>query len=62
MKRAERIFVNGKFITMEREGDVASALAVADGRIIFVGTEKEARSFVDEDTELIDLGGRVACP
>lgn len=59
MKRAEKIFVNGRFLTMEREGELTEAVAVADGRILYVGTEEKAHSFADEDTELIDLGGRV---
>ena len=62
MKRAERIFANGRFLTMEHQGEIAEAVAVADGRILFVGTEEEAHAFADEDTEVIDLGGRVACP
>ncbi len=62
MKHAEKLFINGKFLTMEREGEIAEAVAVANGRILCVGTEKEACLFADEDTEIIDLGGRVACP
>ena len=62
VKRAERIFANGRFLTMEHQGEIAEAVAVADGRILFVGTEEEAHAFADEDTEVIDLGGRVACP
>ncbi len=62
MKRAEKIFVNGRFLTMEQEGETAEAVAVADDRILYVGSEEEAHAFADEDTEIIDLEGRVACP
>jgi len=62
MQRAERIFVNARFLTMEREGELAEALAVANGRILYVGSQKKALEYADEDTEIVDLGGRVACP
>ena len=62
MKRAEKIFLNGRFLTMEQEGEIAEAVAVADDRILYVGSEEEAHAFADEDTEIIDLEGRVACP
>ena len=62
MKRADKIFVNGRFLTMERQGEIAAAVAVADDRILYVGTEEGARIFADEDTQIIDLEGRVACP
>lgn len=62
MQRAEKLFVNGRFLTMENENEIAEAVAVAGGRILFVGSEKEARAFVDEDTQVIDLGGRVVSP
>ncbi len=62
MKRAEKLFINGRFLTMEQREEIAEAVAVADGRILYVGTEEEAHAFADEDTEIIDLEGRVACP
>lgn len=62
MQRADTIFVNGRFLTMENENEIAEAVAVAGGRILFVGSEEDAQAFADEDTRLVDLGGRVACP
>ena len=62
MQRAETIFVNGRVLTMENENEIAEAVAVAGGRILYVGSRKEACAFADEDTRMVDLGGRVACP
>ena len=61
-QRADMILVGGRFLTMEREGEIAEAVVIENGRILYVGNEEKARSFADEDTEVIDLGGRVAAP
>ena len=62
MKTAELILTNGRFLTMERPGETAEAVAIAGGRILFVGTAEEARQYADADTTVIDLEGKVAAP
>ena len=62
IKSADTILINGRFLTMENEGEMAEAVAIENGRIVYVGNEEKARSFADRDTEIIDLGGRVAAP
>ena len=59
---ADTLLKNGRFLTMEKRGEMAKAVAIAGGRILYVGTEEEAGKFVDEETEVIDLQGRVAAP
>ena len=59
-KYADMILTNGRFLTMETEGAMAEAIAFENGRILFVGTDEEARSLADHNTQIIDLQGRVA--
>jgi predicted amidohydrolase YtcJ len=38
------------------------AVAVSDGRIVFVGSSRKARKWAGEKTRVIDLGGRMVMP
>ena len=40
-------------------GSEASALAVRDGKIVYVGADREARSYVGPKTQVISLKGRL---
>ena len=62
MKTAELLLTNGRFLTMEQPGEAAEAVAIAGGRILFVGTAEEARQYADANTTVIDLEGKVAAP
>lgn len=44
------------------EPEFAEALAIQDGRIIYIGSSKKARSYVGPSTRVIDLGGRMVMP
>ena len=59
---AQLLLTNGRFLTMEQPGQTAEAVAIANGRILFVGSSEEARQFADTNTTLIDLQGKVAAP
>ena len=61
-KTADLLLVNGRFLTMEQPGDMAEAVAIEGDRILYVGTEADARAFAAEGTEIVDLEGRVAVP
>lgn len=60
--RIDALFVRGRILTMDPARPQAEALAVADGRIAAVGGSAELLRGRDRDTEVIDLGGRFACP
>ena len=62
MKYADLLLKNGRFITMERPGEIVGAVAIIDDKILFVGSEQDAKQFIDTDTKVIDLGGKVAAP
>ena len=60
--RRATAMVNGTIITVDAKDSVAQALAIRDGRIVFVGTSEGARKYVREKTRVIDLAGRTATP
>ena len=62
MKKADMLLVNGRFLTMEQPAAVAEAVAIANGRILFVGARAQAEAYVGEDTQIVDLEGKVAAP
>ena len=60
---AERIYVGGDILTMDGDSPrYAEAVAVGDGRILFVGGEEQAMRLRSSDTEVVDLQGRALLP
>lgn len=59
--KAEKIYL-GNVITMDEKKPSAEAVAVKDGKILYVGSEKIARSLSDSSTEIIDLKGNTIYP
>lgn len=59
--KADKIFL-GNIITMDERKPYAEAVAVKDGLILYVGSERIARSLVDDRTEVIDLKGNTIYP
>ena len=59
---ADTVLLNGTVITVDPRDSIAEAVAIADGKIVFVGSTAEARSRVGDKTQVIDLAGRTATP
>jgi len=59
---ADMVLTNGTIQTMVSEDDVAEAVAVKDGEIIFVGTSADAEAYIGADTQVIDLEGKYVTP
>ena len=59
---AELVFTGGAVYTLDAARRWASAVAVQDGKIAFVGSDAEARRFVGPRTRVIDLKGRMLLP
>ena len=57
MNTADMILFNGRFITMESECELAEAVAIKDGKILYVGNTEEAMKFSCADTKVFDLHG-----
>src|SRR5439155_830424 len=60
--QAELILVNGKVVTADELNTVAQGIAIKDGRILAVGTNREIRALKAEDTKVVDLNGRTVIP
>lgn len=59
---ADLVFTNAAIYTVDVNRSWASALAVDDGRIVYVGHDAGLDAWVGPDTKLIDLGGRMLMP
>ena len=58
---ADRLLVNARVLTMAG-GRVAEAVAIADGRILAVGSDAEMRALSGPETVVEDLGGATVMP
>lgn len=56
------VLVNGKIVTLDPSASVREGLAVADGKIVALGTSRRMRGLAGRDTRVIDLGGRTVIP
>jgi predicted amidohydrolase YtcJ len=59
---ADTVYLNGRLWTADAVRSWASALAIREGRLVFVGEDEGARIFIGADTEVRDLGGRMVLP
>ncbi|HET7841188.1 MAG TPA: amidohydrolase family protein, partial [Terriglobia bacterium] len=71
MRGADLVLLNGKIWTGEPAAGpgvkappakFAQAVAILDGRIVAVGTNDEIKPYVSSNTQVVDLGGRLAVP
>jgi len=59
---ADMVLRGGIVRTMDTAVPTATALAVRDGRIVFVGDDTGASALVGDDTEVVELDGRLVLP
>jgi predicted amidohydrolase YtcJ len=59
---ADLVYRNGYIYTVDNRDSVHQALAVRDGRIVYVGDNAVAAKFVGRGTTAIDLRGRMLMP
>ena len=59
---ADRVYRNGVIFTADSANTTAQALAIRDGRILFVGSNEAVARFVGPATTKIDLKGRFLMP
>ncbi|MFQ6337134.1 amidohydrolase [Bacillus sp. AF62] len=56
------VFKNGTIYTSNEKQDIVEAVAVKEGKITFVGSNKDVEEFINEDTKVVDLQGRFILP
>jgi predicted amidohydrolase YtcJ len=59
---ADMIIINGRIISMDPAQPHAEALAVAEGRIVAVGTNSEISAYRTSQTRVIDAAGATVTP
>ena len=60
--KADLVLVNARVYTVDDSRPNASAFAVRNGRIVFVGSDREARFLAGPRTRVIDAHGRTVIP
>jgi predicted amidohydrolase YtcJ len=59
---ADFALINGKIVTMDESNPEAEALAVRDDVIVALGRDRQIKAYIDQNTEVIDLEGKLAVP
>jgi predicted amidohydrolase YtcJ len=59
---ADLVVRNAKIYTVDPAHPLAQALAVRDGRVVFVGAAHDAQAWVGPKTRIENLGGRLVLP
>src|SRR4051812_46702783 len=62
VETADVVFENGNVYTVNGRSPRAEAIAVKAGKVIFAGSNKEARAYVGKATRVIDLKGSTVVP
>ena len=62
MAAADLVLFNGQVYTAEAGQPRAQAVAVEDGKILRVGSDREVLALADDATQRVDLGGKVLMP
>jgi predicted amidohydrolase YtcJ len=59
---ADVVLTDGKIYTVDATHSIASALAVQNGKIVFVGSTADAKRWIGPSTHVEPLGGRLVLP
>lgn len=59
---ADTVMTNGYVYTVDETHSVAEAIAIDQGRIVFVGNDGDARRYIGDGTEVVDLKDRMVLP
>jgi len=62
MSNADLVLTNAKVVTVDRVIPMAQAVAISDGKIVYVGDDNAVGEFVAASTKVIDLDGRLVVP
>lgn len=59
---ADLVLREGRVYTMDDARSSAEAVAIDEGKIVFVGSDDDAQSFIGPDTRILDLNGKMVLP
>ncbi len=61
-QKADMVLTNGNIITLAKPGDRVEAVAIVADKIIATGTNESIKSFITNQTRVIDLQGKTVVP
>jgi predicted amidohydrolase YtcJ len=61
-EQADTVFINGNVYTVNERQPRAEAIAAKAGKIIFVGSNKDAKAYQGKNTRVVDLKGNTVVP
>ena len=53
--------LNGYVYTVNESKPLAQSIAIKDGRILYVGSDKGAKEFLGKDTKVVNLKNKWSC-
>lgn len=59
---SRQLWLNGDIYTVNKEQPWAEAMVIEKGQLLFVGPEAEAKTWVNENTQIHDLQGKTVLP
>jgi len=59
---ADWVLTNGKIFVADSSDGTVRAMAVRDGRVVYVGPDEGAAAWIGPRTERVDLGGKLVTP
>lgn len=62
LPKADLVLLGGQVYTVDAARSWAEAVAIAKGKIIFVGSDSQAKSFIGNGTRVVDLDGKMVLP
>lgn len=60
--KAEKVFRNTCVYTAGKNREMAQAIAVDEGKFVYVGNDEGVEKFIGENTQVEDLGGKLIMP
>ena len=61
-KAADLVIKGGRIYTVNSNNDVVEGIAVTGDRITFVGSNEEVTEYIGDDTQVIELAGKILTP
>ncbi|OGP78197.1 MAG: amidohydrolase [Deltaproteobacteria bacterium RBG_16_49_23] len=62
VEKAEFVYLNGNIYTANDQNPRASAMAIKDGKFIYVGSHPNIRDYIGKTTRVFDLRGKTVLP
>lgn len=58
----KKAFINGKIYTVNEKQPLVETVVIEGNKIVFTGNNNDAKSFIDKNTEVVDLKGKLMLP